>query len=102
MPLINCKVELKLRWTKQCVLSSAGNGNNIIFTIKDTKYVPVVALSARDSQILSNFLAKDLKDQFIGMNINTKRDNKNLTNEYRYSLKSNFVGVNRLNFKLRC
>ena len=43
MPLINCKVELKLKWTKYCVLSAAGadvNGNdndNIIFTIKDTK-----------------------------------------------------------------
>ena len=61
MSLINCKVELKLRRTKHCVLSVAGtdnaNGNNddnIIFTIKDTKlYVPVVTLSARVSnQIL--------------------------------------------------
>ena len=57
MPLSYCKVELKLRWTKHCVLSVAGidnsNGNNyykIIFTIKDTKlYVPVVTLSARDN-----------------------------------------------------
>ena len=42
MPLINCKIELRLKWTKYCVLSSAGNDNendndNIIFTIKDTK-----------------------------------------------------------------
>ena len=50
IPLINCKVELKLRWTKYCVLSVAGidnvnsndEDNNNIFTIKDTKlYVPV-------------------------------------------------------------
>ena len=48
-PLINCKVELKLRWTKYCVLSAAGadnpndKSNNNIFTIKDTKwYVPAV------------------------------------------------------------
>ena len=50
MPLINCKVELKLTWTKYCVLSVAGidnvnsndEDNNNIFTIKDTKlYVPV-------------------------------------------------------------
>ena len=40
MPLINCKVELKLKWTKYCVLSAAGadndnaNPKNIIFTIK--------------------------------------------------------------------
>ena len=48
MPLINCKVELKLKWTKYCVLFVAGNesqsyndnndnANKIIFTIKDTK-----------------------------------------------------------------
>ena len=50
-PLINFKVELKLKWTKYYVLSAAGadnindnvNGNNIIFPIKDTQsYVPVV------------------------------------------------------------
>ena len=57
MPLINCKVEIKLRWTKYCVLSVAGADNtndhdsdNITFTIKDTKlYVPVVSLSSRDN-----------------------------------------------------
>ena len=67
MPLINCKVELKLRWSKHCVLSLActdnGNSNNddsnIICTIKDTKlYVPVVTLSARDTQKLSKLLSK--------------------------------------------
>ena len=63
MPLINCKAELKLKWRKYCVLSEAGNDNNInenanadniIFTIKDTKlYVPVVTLSVRDTKKLS-------------------------------------------------
>ena len=43
-----------------------------------------------------NFLAKDLKDQFIGINIKQKSDNKNTTNEYRYFLESHIVGVNRL------
>ena len=43
MLLINCKIELKLKWTKHYVLSSVGadnadaNPNTIIFTIKDTK-----------------------------------------------------------------
>ena len=65
MPLINCKVELKLKWTKYCVLSAAGaananaDSNNIIFTIKDTKlYVSVVTLSAKDNQKLSKLLSK--------------------------------------------
>ena len=29
IPLINCKVDLKLKWTKYYVLSAAGNENNI-------------------------------------------------------------------------
>ena len=44
MPLINCKVELKLKWSKYCVFSAGGteididdnNANNVIFTIKGT------------------------------------------------------------------
>ena len=67
IPFINCKVELKLRWTKHCVLSVAStdnvNGsnddNNISFTIRDTKlYVPLVTLSTRDKQKLSKLLSK--------------------------------------------
>ena len=57
MPLINCKVELKLRWIEHCVLAAAGvendnaNSNNIIFTIKETKiFVPVATLSAKDNR----------------------------------------------------
>ena len=80
MPLINCKIELKLKWTKCFVLSTPGNddiknnANNIIFTMKDTElYVPFVTLSARDNQkIYQNFLVKGLKDPFIGINIKQK------------------------------
>ena len=65
MPLINCKVELKLKWTKYCVLSAKGNDNdndnvnNIFFTLTDANlYVPVVTLSARDKQKLSKIPSK--------------------------------------------
>ena len=67
MLLINCRVKLKLRWTKHCVLSVLVNennnanvdSNNTIFAIKDTKlYVPVVSLSAKDNQKLSKLLSK--------------------------------------------
>ena len=43
MPLINCKVELKLKWTKHCVLTVVGNDNtngnpsNINFTMNYTE-----------------------------------------------------------------
>ena len=61
MSLINCKIELKLKWTNHCVLSATGADNandkscNTIFIIKVTKLcVPAVIVSARDNQ-------KDLK-----------------------------------------
>ena len=65
MPLINCKVELKLKLSNYCVLSATGNDNangkddKIIFSIKDTKlYVSVVTLSTRDNQKLTKHLSK--------------------------------------------
>ena len=81
--MINCKVELKLKWTKYCALSATTNENesdsnnsnnasNIIFTIKDTKlYAPVVT-SARDNRKLSKPLSKGFERWFIGMNIKQK------------------------------
>ena len=60
MPVINYKVELKLKWTKYCVLTAAGadnndsNSNNIVFAIKDTKlYVSVLTVPTKDNQKLS-------------------------------------------------
>ena len=58
-------------------MSTAGNdhlNNNdfdsIIFSIKDTKlYVPVVTFQQQTIKNYQNVLAKDVKDQFIGMNM---------------------------------
>ena len=99
MPLINCKIELKLKRTKYYVLPTAAvdnnvaNSNNTVFTIVDTKlYVPVVTLLARDNQKLSNLLSK-VFERSVYWN---ECENKNATNEYKYFLKSNFVGINKL------
>ena len=55
MPLINCKVELSLKWYENCILSSAGTAAT--FTITDTKlYVPVVTLKTEDNVKLSKLL----------------------------------------------
>ena len=96
MQLIHCKVELKLKWTKYCVLSAAGNNNEIdddantnrtIFTTKDQKlYVPVVTLSPRDNQKLSKLLTKGFERSIYWNEYKTKSDNKNTTNEFRFFL----------------
>ena len=110
MPLINCKVELKLlKWSNYCVLSTAGNdkanngnGDNIIFTITETKfYAPVVTLSVRDNKTLGKLLSKGSERSVYWNEYKIKSENKNTTNEYRYFLGSNFVEVNRL-FVLAC
>ena len=106
MPLINCYVELKIRWTKYCVVSVAGtdnaNGNddddnNIVFTIKDTKlYVPLVTLSTKDNTKLSKIITNVFERSVYWNEYKTKKYNKNTTNEFRYFLKSYFVRVSRL------
>ena len=61
MLLINCKVELKLNWTKYCVLSANGkdndddHANNITFSIKDKHYMFQLSLYEQET------IAKDLK-----------------------------------------
>ena len=105
MPLINCKTELKLKWTKYCILSTNGNdsakdkddANNISFTIKNTKlYVFVVTFSAKYYQKLSKLLCKGFEISVYWNKYKTKSENKYGTNKYGYFHESNFVGVNRL------
>ena len=78
---MNCKVKLKRKWSRHCILSPNGNdnddanSNNIIFTTKDKNlHVLVITLSAKDNPTKNyqNYLAKDLKDQCIKMNIKQK------------------------------
>ena len=52
MPWINCKFELKIRWTKHCVLSVLGNEYDT------TLYVPVIPLLGKHNQKLSKLLIK--------------------------------------------
>ena len=60
MPLINCKVELSLKWYENCILSSAGTAAT--FAITDTKlYVPVVTLKIEDNAKLLKLLSEGFK-----------------------------------------
>ena len=70
MPLINCKVELLLKWIENCVLTTAEIGANAdatgadgaTFEITDAKlYVPVVTLSAEDNVKLVKQLNEGFK-----------------------------------------
>ena len=84
MTLINCKIELKLKWTKYFRFVAAGADNtdanpNIIRKIQSHMFLQYF-YQPKIIKNYQNFLAKDLKDQFIGMNIK-KVKTRNTTNE---------------------
>ena len=57
IPLINCKVELSLKWYESCILSSSGTA--AAFIITDTKrYVPTATLKIEDNAKLSVLLSE--------------------------------------------
>ena len=67
MPLINCKVELSLKWIENCVLTTAAiradadttGVDSATFKITGAKlYVPVIALSTEDNAKLTKQLSK--------------------------------------------
>ena len=59
MPLINCKIELSLKWYERCLLTAATTAT---FKITDAKlYVPIVTLSAEDNAKLSKLLSEGFK-----------------------------------------
>ena len=59
MHLINCKVELSLKWYERCLLTAATTAT---FKITDAKrYVPIVTLSVEDNTKLSKLLNEGFK-----------------------------------------
>ena len=64
MLLVNCKIDLKLTWHKDCMIScldAADARNPVSFMITDTKlYVPIVTLSTKDNTNLSKQLNEGL------------------------------------------
>ena len=59
-PLINCKVELSLRWYENCILSNVAGDST--FKMTDAKlYVPIVTLKTGDNAKLSKLLTEGFK-----------------------------------------
>ena len=59
MPLINCKVEISLKWIKDCMFTV---DESATFKITDAKlYIPIATLKAEDNTKLSKLLSKGFK-----------------------------------------
>ena len=69
MPLINCEGNLKLTWSKDCVITNSTSEAK--FAITETKlYVPVVTLSTKDNEKLLQQLKSDFEKQLVRINMN--------------------------------
>ena len=107
MPLINCKVELSLKWIENCVQTTAEIGANADATgadsatleVTDAKlYVPGVTLSAEDNVKLVKQLNEGFKRP-VYWNKYKVIDNKvveNAEKHIRELLDSSYQGVKRL------
>ena len=96
IPLINCKIELLLKWYGKCILSSAGD--NATFTITDTKlYVPIVTLKTEDNTKLSKLLSEGFKRSMYWYKYKVILNKIYNENDYiRELLDASYQGVKRL------
>ena len=95
MLLINCKVNLILTWSSNCVITNSTGARR--FAITDTKlYVPVVVLSTQDNaklfQQLKSGFNRTINWNKYQWNISAERQNRCL--DFLYD--PNFQGVKRL------
>ena len=109
IPLINCKVELILTWSKNCVLAdmtvmAAQGGNAAIvaptgleFQITDTKlYVPVVTLSKENNTKLLEQLKPGFKRTIKWNKYRSQITVQTQNNNLNYLIDPTFTNVNRL------
>ena len=94
MPLINCKVELSLKWYERCLLTVA---NTATFKITDAKlYVPIVTLKTEDNTKLSKLLSEGFKRSIYWneykVTLKVHDENSNI----REKLGASLQGINRL------
>ena len=95
MPLINCKIELSLKYYEECILSSAGTAAT--FKITDAKlYVPIVTLKTEDNTKLSKLLREGFKRPIYWNKYKIILKNYNENEYIRERLDASFQGVNKL------
>ena len=97
MPLINCKVELILTWSANCVIIYINVANQVpTFTITETNlYVPVVTLSTQDNAKLLPQLKSGFKRTIIWNKYLSKPEPLLQNPNLNHLIEPSFQGVNR-------
>ena len=96
MPLINCKIHLKLNWSKDCATSAIANTT---FKKTNTKLcVPIITLSSKDNVILLKLLDEGFKRPVYWNEYEAKIETRDLGNNnlIRFSFDASFEGARRL------
>ena len=92
MPLIDCKIELWLKWYEECTLSNAGTAAT--FTITDAKlYLPIITLKIEDKAKLSKLLSEGFKRSTHWNKYNIIFKNYNGNEYIRERLDASFQGL---------
>ena len=92
MALFNCEIELNLKWARDCIILEISKtfravdpiANQVVHQVtsqttsatfpinNDKLYVPVVTFSIKENIKFLENAKKDLKEQFLGTNIDLK------------------------------
>ena len=98
MPLINCEIELDLKWSKYCVFMEDGdNIRGVSFTITSTQlYVAVVTLSIIDNMKFLENIKKGFKRTISWNRYRSEITTQPKNNNSNYLIDSAFRNINRL------
>ena len=95
MPLINCEVNLILRWSSTCVITDSNGAGT--FAITDTKlYVLVVTLSTQENTKLLQQLKSGFKRVINWNKYLSKPESFRRNANLSYLVEPSFQGINRL------
>ena len=96
MPLINCKVEISLKWIENCISSNSGTDGT--FKITDAKlYIPIVTLKTDHNTKLSKLLSKGFKRPIYWNEYKVSPEKIYATNDkIRILIYPSWQGINRL------
>ena len=96
MPLINCKVEISLKWVENCILSNSGTAAS--FKTTDPKlYISIVTLKTEDNTKLSKLLSEGFKRPIYWNEYKVIQEKIYAANEnIRILFDPSWQGINRL------
>ena len=97
MPLINCKINLYLNWSKKCIIVASDINQETTFSITNTKLcVPIVTLSTQDNAKLFEQLKSDFKRKINRNKYQSKILTEISNQSLNYLIDPSFQGVSRL------